>query len=77
MAEGKHWKTISRCQSDDFVSNWYRKAHERDANAAKVRQINACVAHGREYFRNAGRSEMSVKPLLLYAAGCHSMSLCY
>ena len=29
-------------------------------------KINACFAHGREYFRNAGRSEMSVKPLLLY-----------
>ena len=66
MAEGIHWKTISRFESHDFVANWYRKAHGRDANAAKVRQINACFAHGREYFRNAGRSEMSVKPLLLY-----------
>ena len=66
MAEGIHWKTISRFESHDFVANWYRNTHGRDANAAKVRQINACFAHGREYFRNAGRSEMSVKPLLLY-----------
>ena len=66
MTEGIHWKTISWFESHDFVANWYRKAHGRDANAAKVRQINACFAHGREYFRNAGRSEMSVKPLLLY-----------
>ena len=66
MAEGIHWKTISRFESHDFVANWYRKAHGRNANAAKVRQINACFAHGREYFRNAGRAEMSVKPLLLY-----------
>ena len=66
MAEGIHWKTISRFESHNFVANWYRQAHGRDANAAKVRQINACFAHGREYFRNAGRSEMSVKPLLLY-----------
>ena len=66
MAEGKYWKAISRFESHDFVANWYRKAHERDANAAKVGQINACFAHGREYFRNAGHSDMSVKPLLLY-----------
>ena len=63
---GIHWKTISRFESHDYVESWYQKAHGRDANAAKVRQINACFAHGREYFRNAGRSEMSVKPLLLY-----------
>lgn len=66
MAKGIHWKTISRFESHDFVANWYRKAHGRHANAAKVKQINACFAHGREYFRNAGRSEMSVKPVLLY-----------
>ena len=66
MAEGIHWKAISRFESHDFVANWYRKAHERNASAAKVGQINACFAHGREYFRNAGRSDMSVKPLLLY-----------
>ena len=66
MAEGMHWKAISRFESHDFVANWYRKAHGRNASAEKVGQINACFAHGREYFRNAGRSEMSVKPLLLY-----------
>ena len=63
MAEGIHWQTISRFEYHDFVANWYRKAHGMPANAAKVKQINACFAHGREYFRNAGRSEMSVKPL--------------
>lgn len=66
MAEGIHWKSISRFESYDFVAKWYGKAHGRNASAAKVTQINACFAHGREYFRNAERSEMSVKPLLLY-----------
>ena len=66
MAEGIHWKSISRFESHDFVAKWYRNAHGRDASAAKVTQINACFGHGREYFRNAERSEMSVKPLLLY-----------
>ena len=66
MSEGIHWKSISRFESHDFVAKWYRKVHGRSASAAKVGQINACFAHGREYFRNAERSEMSVKPLLLY-----------
>ena len=66
MAGGIHWKSISRFESHDFVARWYRKAHGRSAGASKVAQINACFAHGREYFRNAERSEMSVKPLLLY-----------
>ena len=66
MPQGIHWKAISRFESHDFVAKWYFKAHGREASAAKVEQINACFAHGREYFRNAERSEMSVKPVLLY-----------
>ena len=66
MVESIHWNTISRFESHDFVAKWYRKAHRRSASSAKVGQINACFAHGREYFRNAVGSEMSVKPLLLY-----------
>ena len=66
MVAGIYWKTISRFESHDFVAKWYRKAHGRHANATKVAQINACFAHGREYFRNAEHSDMSVKPLLLY-----------
>ena len=66
MPEEIHWKSIARFVSHDFVAKWYCLAHGRKASAAKVAQINACFAHGREYFRNAERSEMSVKPLLLY-----------
>ncbi len=66
MAEGIHWKSISRFESHDFVAKWFHKAHGRNASASKVAQINACFAHVRESFRNAERSEMSVRPLLLY-----------
>ena len=66
MMEDIHWKSISPFESYDFVANWYNKAHGREASAAKVRQINACFVQGREYFRNATLSAMSVKPLLLY-----------
>ena len=66
MPRDIHWKTISRFESHDFVAKWYRRAHSREASSTKVVQINACFANGREYFRNAKRAEMSVKPLLLY-----------
>ena len=66
MAEGVYWQSVSRFESHDYVAKWYRNAHKRNASATKVAQINACFAHGREYFRNAKNSEMSVKPLLLY-----------
>ncbi len=61
-----HWQSLSRFESHDFVARWYKKAHGRNPNTAKVSQINACFAQGREYFSNAGSSAMSVKPLLLY-----------
>ena len=66
MADGIYWKSISRFESHDFVARWYRKAHGGKASTAKVKQINACFTNGREYFRNAARSDMGVKPLLLY-----------
>ena len=66
VATDIHWKAISRFESHDYVAKWYHKAHGREANSAKVSQISACFAHGREYFKNAERAEMSVKPLLLY-----------
>lgn len=62
----RHWKSIALFESHDYVDRWYRKAHGRSASATKVGQINASFAHGREYFRNAERSDLSVKPLLLY-----------
>ena len=52
---GRHWRSISLFESHDYVGSWYRKAHGGNASAAKIGQINACFAHGREYFRNAER----------------------
>ena len=66
MSRTVHWQSVSRFESYDFAANWYRKTHGRNASAQKVAQINACFSHGREFFWNAERSEMSVKPLLLY-----------
>ena len=66
MKASRHWRSISLFESHDYVGRWYRKAHGGDVSATKIGQINACFAHGREYFRNAERADLSVKPLLLY-----------
>lgn len=61
-----HWQALTRFESHDFVRRWYKKAHGRKPNTAKVSQVNACFTQGREYFSNAALAAMSVKPLLLY-----------
>lgn len=61
-----YWQSLARFESFDFVARWYKDAHKREPNAAKVSQINACFIQGREYFSNAASAAMSVKPLLLY-----------
>ena len=66
MMKDIHWQSLSRFESFDFVSRWYKKAHGKTPNAAKVSQINACFIQGREYFSTAALSAMSAKPLLLY-----------
>ena len=66
MIKNIHWQSLSRFESYDFATKWYRQAHGRRPNAAKVSQINACFAQAREYFSNATSAAMSVKPLLLY-----------
>ena len=60
------WHSISRFESYDLARSWYQQTHHRQMNAAKTRQVNAFFIQGREYFKSASSSDMSVKPLLLY-----------
>ena len=62
----QEWHSISRFESYDLARSWYQRTHQRQLNAAKTRQINAFFIQGREYFKSAFSSDMSVKPLLLY-----------
>ena len=61
-----NWHSITRFESHDLAKSWYQTTHGRAPSTAKISQINAFFAQGREYFRNAAVSDMSVKPLLLY-----------
>ena len=60
------WHTLSRFESHDLVKSWYKTTHGIEPNAAKIAHVNAQFRQGREYFKNAVTSDMSVKPLLLY-----------
>ena len=62
----QEWHNISRFESYDLAKSWYQETHKRQLNATKTKQINAFFIQGREYFRSASSSDMSVKPLLLY-----------
>ena len=62
----QEWHNLSRFESYDLARSWYEQTHQRQMNAAKTRQINAFFIQGREYFKSASSSDMSVKPLLLY-----------
>ena len=62
----QEWHNISRFESYDLAKSWYQQTHQGQMNAAKTRQVNAFFIQGREYFKSASSSDMSVKPLLLY-----------
>lgn len=64
--KNQDWHAISLFESHDLVKSWYKRTHEREPSAAKISQVNAFFAQGREYFRNATLADMITKPLLLY-----------
>lgn len=66
MMKDSHWKGLTLFESHDYVRRWYKNAHGKDPNAAKVKQINACFNQARQYFANAATADLSVRPLLLY-----------
>lgn len=60
------WHQVSLFESHDYVRTWYETEHGKRPNAAKTTQVTSFFSQGREFFRNASRADMSVKPLLLY-----------
>jgi len=60
------WSRLLSLESRDVVSEWFQRIHGLDLNARRAKEIVAASRQGREYFRNANRSEFSVKPLLTF-----------
>lgn len=60
------WDYLARMESFDYVKGVFVDFNEQEADAAKIREINAAFLQGRMYFENASTADMSVKPVLLY-----------
>ncbi len=60
------WHSSIRFESRDIVFQTYQKRHGRTPSAGRVRDITANFIQGREYFLNADRSAITVRPLLQY-----------
>lgn len=60
------WHSLIKYESHDFLSRAYELKHKRTASAGRIRDIAANFVQGREYFLNAERSSITVRPLLHY-----------
>ncbi|HEY5967520.1 MAG TPA: YaaC family protein [Chitinophagaceae bacterium] len=62
----KVWDKILEYQTRDLVERFIKTKFNRDASARHILEITSNFIQGREYFLNAQRAAISVKPLLLY-----------
>jgi len=60
------WTKMLEYESIDLIKNKYATFHGRKPSSQKVRQIVSNFYQGREYFKSAKSSDISVRPLLLY-----------
>lgn len=64
--QNQAWNKLLEFETRDLVERFIRKKHNRDCSARQVLEITSNFIQGREYFKNAQRSAITVKPLLQY-----------
>lgn len=62
----KSWNKLLEFETRDLVERYMKKRHGRSASARQVLEITSNFIQAREYFTNAKKSAISVKPLLQY-----------
>ena len=60
------WHELANFESQDLVSETYRRKHNKDPKIDQIRDIIASFVQAREYFENAARAAFTVRPLLQY-----------
>ena len=60
------WQQLLSLESQDITQQRFAQIHSRKLSARRSREINAAAKQAREYFRNAGNSDYSVRPLLTF-----------
>lgn len=60
------WNSLIEYESRDLVQRAYQKRHGRSLSANAIQEITSSFIQAREYYLNASRSAITVKPLLQY-----------
>ena len=62
----KAWSVLRNYESRDLIVESLQQRHSGPASTDLAREISCAFVQGREYFDNASRADVIVKPLLLY-----------
>lgn len=60
------WNSLIEYESRDLVQRAYQKRHGRSLSASAIQEITSSFIQAREYYLNASRSAITVRPLLQY-----------
>ena len=60
------WQRLLSLESSDIVQSRFLTINRRELNIRRTKEINAAARQAREYFRNASKSDFSVRPLLTF-----------
>lgn len=66
MMSRQVWNKLMQYESRDLIERHYKARHQKVPSARKLHEISSNFTQAREYFINANKSAISVKPLLLY-----------
>ena len=76
MTNNEVWQRMLSLESRDATTRWFAQIHGLELNARRAKEITAAAKQAREFFRNAGESDYSVRPLLtFYGVACLSRAL--
>jgi hypothetical protein len=63
---GDPWHELANFESRDLVFDAFKRRHGREPNSGRIYEITASFIQAREYFENAKRAAITVRPLLQY-----------
>jgi hypothetical protein len=64
--QNRTWNKLLEFESRDLIKRFIKNKFDRDSSERQILEISSNFIQGREYFKNAQQSAITVKPLLLY-----------
>ena len=65
-SEANAWDFFANYELFELIKKAYVERHNQTPNTTRSRQIAAPFVHARGFYRAAGVSDLTIKPLLLY-----------